>query len=135
MAPPGNLMEESFPGRDVGFGPLIEALSEPGPGPHADNLMTNEDSFPRVAGELARRAPRDGIYLGVGPDQNFTYIAHARPGLAFVLDFRRRNLLLHLVHKALFSLSADRVAYLTRLTARRPGPLGDDPTAADLVAA
>ncbi len=55
--------------------------------------------------------------------------------LAFVLDHRRRNLLLHLLHKALFELAPDRASYLARLTARRPGPLPPDPSAADLVAA
>ncbi len=42
------------------------------------------------------------------------------------MDYRRRNLLLHLVHKALFMLSLDRVAYLSRLTARTPGRLADN---------
>lgn len=133
--PPQNLADILFPARDVSFGALVSALSDRPTGPHADNLVSNEDSYPRVAGELERRAPRDGVYLGVGPDQNFTLIAHARPKLAFILDYRRRNLLLHLVHKALFSLAPDRVAYLTRLTARRPERLSPDPTAEELVAA
>lgn len=82
--------------------------------------MTNEDSFPRVARDLARRAPEGSVYLGVGPDQNLTYIAHARPALAFVLDHRRRNLFLHLVHKALLTIAHDRPTYLAKLTARAP---------------
>jgi len=131
--PPTNLADLLFPARDVRFGTLVSSLSDRPTGPHADNLVSNEDSYPRVAGELEQRAPRDGVYLGVGPDQNFTFIAHARPALAFVLDYRRRNLLLHLVHKALFSLSPDRVSYLTRLTARRPDRLPPDPTAKELV--
>jgi hypothetical protein len=102
------------------FARRVRELSGPETGPAgADNLMTNEDSFPRVCGDVARRTPKEGVYVGVGPDQNFTYIAHARPRLAFVLDHRRRNLLLHLVHKALFSLSPGRSYYLARLTARR----------------
>ena len=129
------LQELQFPGRDVGFAALIRSLSEPDSGPHADNLITNEDSFPRVCGLLRRRSPRGGVYLGVGPDQNFTYIAHCRPALSFVLDYRRRNLVLHLLHKALFMLSGDRVSYLSRLTARDPGPLPADSTADPLVAA
>ncbi len=102
------------------FARTIAALSTPESGPPADNLVTNEDSFPRVTDDLTRLAPRDSVYLGVGPDQNLTYIAHARPSLAFILDHRRRNLLLHLLHKALVSLSPDRVTYLARLTARAP---------------
>lgn len=127
--------ETLMSGRILDYRGLVADLSEPESGPGADNLTTNEDSFTRVAGDLARRAPRGGVYIGVGPDQNFTFIARARPGLAFIVDFRRRNLLLHLVHKALFSLSADRVAYLSRLTARAPKGLAADPTAEALVEA
>ncbi|MEW4568649.1 hypothetical protein AB1L88_12360 [Tautonia sp. JC769] len=114
---------------------MIQALSEPQSGPHADNLITNEDSFPRVIGELGRVATPDGVYLGVGPDQNFSYIARCAPVRSFVLDYRRRNLRLHLLHKALFMLSETRVDYLTRLTARRPGHLPERPGAAELVEA
>lgn len=130
-----SLRELLFPDRDADFGAVVQRLSGPETGRPADNFVSNEDSYPRVCGELSRRAPRGTVYLGVGPDQNFTLVAHARPTLAFVVDFRRRNLLLHLLHKALFALSADRVAYLTRLTARIPVPVADRPTAAQLVAA
>lgn len=89
-----------------------------------------------MTGELARLAPRGSVYLGVGPDQNLTYIAHARPAVAFILDHRRRNLLLHLIHKALASLSPDRVTYLAKLTARAPSrALATGASADDLVAA
>ena len=50
-----------------------------------------------------------GAYIGVGPDQNFSYIAQVRPDIAFIVDIRRDNLLLHLLFKALFSLSDTRV--------------------------
>lgn len=133
-APP-TLAELLFPARDVTFGAILRTLSERESGPAADNLVSNEDSYPRVAAEVARACPPGHVYLGVGPDQNFTLLAHAKPRLAFVMDYRRRNLLLHLVHKALFMLSLDRVAYLTRLTARTPGRLADNLSADDLVAA
>jgi hypothetical protein len=129
------LMDVVFPARDQALARVVADLSEPETGRPADNLVTNEDSFARVVGELDRLAPAGGVYLGVGPDQNFTYIAHARPRLAIVLDFRRRNALLHLAHKALFALARDRVAYLERLLARRPSRLPANPTADDLVAA
>ncbi|QDV35370.1 LIC_10091 family protein [Tautonia plasticadhaerens] len=135
MNHPGRLQEIGFPGRDATFAEVIRTLSEPEQGPHGDNFLTNEDSFPRPCGELGRRAAPGGVYLGVGPDQNFTYVAHCDPSLAFVLDYRRRNLRLHLLHKALFMLSDDRVSYLTRLTCRRPGPMAADPTADQLVGA
>lgn len=129
--------EAGPPGVEMAYGDLIRALSEPESGPHGDNFLSNEDSFPRVCGELARSVPPGGVYLGVGPDQNFTYIAHTRPERAFLLDFRRRNLLLHAIHRALFALSGDRVAYLERLTARRaPETLREhEATADELVAA
>ncbi len=118
------------------FGRISEELSTPETGPPADNLVTNEDSFPRVARDLAKQVPPGSAYLGVGPDQNLTCIAHARPGLAFILDHRRRNLLLHLVHKALLTIASDRATYLAKLTARSPiHPVTTDASAVDLIAA
>jgi hypothetical protein len=135
MALPPTLADLLFPSRDVSFASIIRELSQRETGPAADNLVSNEDSYPRVAAEVARLCPPGGVYLGVGPDQNFTILSHAKPRLAFVMDYRRRNLLLHLVHKALFTLCGSRVAYLTRLTSRTPGRLPLDPTAEELVAA
>jgi hypothetical protein len=62
------------------------------------------------------------VYLGVGPDQNFSYIAHLRPSLAILIDIRRDNLLLHLLFKSLFAASRTRVEYLALLTGRAPPP-------------
>ena len=59
-----------------------------------------------------------GVYIGVGPDQNFSYIARIRPSVAFIVDIRRDNLLLHLLFKALFAASRYRVEYLSLLTGR-----------------
>ncbi len=117
------------------FAAEVRALSGAETGPPADNFMTNEDSFPRACGDLARLAPPGTAYLGVGPDQNLTLVAHARPTVAVVLDYRRRNLLVHLLHKALLTRAADRVGYLALLTARAPDPLPANPTANDLTAA
>jgi hypothetical protein len=132
---PQTLADVVFPDRDRAFGRIIADLSEPETGRAADNMVSNEDSYGRVCDALAAKAPRDGVYLGVGPDQNFSYIARARPRLAFIIDFRRRNALVHLLLKALMVLANDRVGYLTRLTARAPGRLPADPTVDDLVAA
>jgi hypothetical protein len=67
-----------------------------------------------------------GVYLGVGPEQNFTYITALRPSMAFVVDIRRGNLLLHLTYKALIELSIDRIDFMSRVFARkRPGGLGN----------
>jgi hypothetical protein len=123
-----------FPARDLSFRKLIDSLSVLEVGPPADNLMSNEDSFPRICSDIQQHVSKNGIYLGVGPDQNFSYIAHTQPRLAFILDHRRRNLLLHLVHKALFGLSPDRISYLNRLTARQPKLSSADLTIDQLIA-
>ncbi len=128
------LMDVAFPARDESLARVVAELSEPETGKPADNLVTNEDSFASVADRLDRLGP-GGVYLGVGPDQNLTYLAHARPRLAFVLDFRRRNALLNFFHKALFALARDRAGYLERLLARKAARLPADPSADELVAA
>lgn len=84
-----------------------------------DNLLSNENSIAYVAAELASRVKPGGVYVGVGPEQNFTYIAATRPRLAFVTDIRRGNLQLHLMYKALFGLSATRSEFVGRLFSRR----------------
>ena len=69
---------------------------------------------PDVIPELTRKDRRPGgVYLGVGPEQNFTYIAALRPRMAFIIDIRRGNLDLHLMYKALFELSADRAEFVS----------------------
>ncbi|WP_422930329.1 hypothetical protein [Singulisphaera sp. PoT] len=133
MDPSPTLVELLFPRRDVRLSAVIDELSEAPTGPSADNFVSNEDSYPRVAGDLERLAPKGGAYLGVGPDQNFTFLAHCAPKLGIIADFRRRNALLHLLHKALVSLSPGRVAYLSRLTARLPETLSSEPTREELV--
>jgi hypothetical protein len=60
------------------------------------------------------------VYIGVGPDQNFSYIGRIRPVSAFIIDIRRDNLLLHLLFKAIFASSRNRMEYLSILTGRRP---------------
>lgn len=102
----------------VPFAVQIAALSEPGGYFDTDNLISNERSYLQVLQELQRRDVRGGAYIGVGPDQNFTYIAAIRPAVAFIVDVRRDNLLLHLLFKALFSLSRTRLDYIAQLTGR-----------------
>src|SRR5687767_1784251 len=100
------------------FAAQISSLSEPGGYFATDNLISNERSYQQVLQELRRRNVRGGAYVGVGPDQNFTYIAEIRPTIAFIVDIRRDNLLLHLLFKALFAESRTRVEYLAKLTGR-----------------
>jgi hypothetical protein len=101
-----------------------------------DNLLSNENSISNVAAELATRMKPGGVYLGVGPEQNFTYIAAMRARLAFITDIRRGNLDLHLMYKALFGLSASRSDFAARLFSRKPVPAStQQTTAAELMAA
>jgi hypothetical protein len=100
------------------FAAQIASLSEPSGSFDTDNLISNERSYLQVLQDLRRRNVRGGAYIGVGPDQNFTYIAEIHPSIAFIVDVRRDNLLLHLLFKALFELSRTRVEYLALLTGR-----------------
>ena len=104
---------------DAEFRRLSETLSEPDRGFISDNYVSNETSYLQVVPFLQRRpAKSSGVYLGVGPEQNFTYLAAARPGLAFIVDIRRGNLLLHLLYKAMFELAESRSHFLCLLLAR-----------------
>jgi len=100
------------------FWHLSQALSEPAGFFNSDNLVSNEDTFQHVLPELARTVVPGGVYVGVGPDQNFTYISELQPAVAFIPDVRRGNLQLHLMYKALFGLSATRAEFLSKLFSR-----------------
>lgn len=126
------------PGRldDGEFWRLIQSTSEPDGYFDSDNLVSNEDTFQTIIPDLQRIVPSGHVYLGVGPDQNFTYIAAVAPRLAFILDVRRGNLQVHLMYKALFELSADRVEFASRLFGRaRPEGVGAHSTAEQLLSA
>lgn len=100
------------------FATQIAALSEPAGYFDTDNLISNERSYLQVLQDLRTRQVRGGAYIGVGPDQNFSYIAEIRPSIAFMVDVRRDNLLMQLLFKALFAQSATRIDYLAQLTGR-----------------
>ena len=102
------------------FGADVARLSEPGGSFDTDNLISNERSYLDVIPTLVSRGVTGGAYIGVGPDQNFSYIARIRPSVAFVIDVRRDNLLLHLLFKALFAQAPSRAEYLSLLTGRAP---------------
>src|SRR4029453_11078338 len=94
------------------FARQVRELSEPGGTFDTDNLISNERSYLHVLPALKQGRVNGGAYIGVGPDQNFSYIAAIRPSIAFIFDVRRDNLLLHLLFKALFQLSDTRAEYL-----------------------
>ena len=103
---------------DLEFWRLIEEFSEPNGYFTSDNLLSNEMWMQHVIPDLIRRTQPGGAYLGVGPEQNFTYIAALRPGIAFITDIRRGNLHTQLMYKALFELSAGRADFVARLFTR-----------------
>ncbi len=100
---------------DAEYVRIITRLSEEPGFFNSDNLISNESSYLQVLGSLRNLHVHDGVYLGVGPEQNFTYIAKTRPHLAIILDIRRQNLLFHWFFKSLFEMSRNRAEYLSFL--------------------
>src|SRR5262249_19593723 len=118
------------------FWSLSTELSEADGFFRSDNLLSNEVLFQHVIPDLTRTAKAGRVYLGVGPEQNFTYIAALKPMMAFIVDIRRGNMQLHLMYKAIFEMSPDRVEFVSRLfSRRRPEGLGPKSTAQDIFAA
>src|SRR2546423_926865 len=100
------------------FSRLSQELSEEEGYFHSDNLVSNELSYPRAVDKLKQLGVSGGAYIGVGPEQNFTYIAKIRPRIAFIVDIRRAALIQHLMYKAVFHLSPDRTQFLSRLLSK-----------------
>ncbi len=110
---------------DAAFWRLSSEFSEPGGYFQSENLVSNERSFPEVLPEIARRASSRSAYVGVGPEQNFSYLAALRPRVAFIVDIRRQNAILHLLYKAIFELAPNRAEFLSRLFCRpKPKSVG-----------
>ena len=126
---------EPLPARlsDRAFWQMVTEFSEPGGFFRSDNLVSNESTFQQIIPDLLKKTPRGGVYVGVGPDQNFTYITAFAPRIAFIVDIRRQNMLLHLMYKALIETSDDRIDFLSKLFSReRPATIGASATPQDL---
>ncbi|HEX3867069.1 MAG TPA: hypothetical protein VHV78_09960, partial [Gemmatimonadaceae bacterium] len=104
---------------------LNVSFSEPGGYFRSENFLSNETGFQYVIPDLLRIVKPGGVYLGVGPEQNFTYIAALQPKMAIIFDIRRGNMIEHLMYKAVFEMSNDRADFLSRLFSR-PRPAGLD---------
>jgi hypothetical protein len=114
---------------DQEFRSLVTSVSEPGGTFVTDNIVSNEIAMQDVLPEIER--VHRGAYVGVGPEQNLTYVSALKPSIAFVVDLQRGNLLLHLMYKALIEMSSDRADFLSRLFARpRPSGVGSGTSAA-----
>ena len=106
---------------DSDFAALITRLSEPAGYFDTDNIISNEDSYLHPMTTLRRAGVNGGVYVGVGPDQNFSYIAAIRPHAAVIVDIRRDNLLEHLLFKSIFARARNRIEYLALLFGK-PAP-------------
>ena len=119
----------TLPGRlsDAEFWMLRQELSEPGGYFRiVDNYTSNEGDIGFIVTALQRAGIQGGVYVGVGPEQNLTYIAATRPRMAFVVDIRRQAAMQHLMFKALFELAADRAEFISLLFAKpRPAHLDE----------
>lgn len=100
---------------------LVARLSEAGGFFDSDNLVSNETSYLHVLPAFRAQGVKGGAYLGVGPEQNFSYLAEIQPEIAILIDIRRDNMLLHLLFKAMFETADNRIQYLCLLYGR-PAP-------------
>jgi hypothetical protein len=124
----------TLPVSDQEFWQLVEDFSEPNGYFRSDNFLSNENAFQHVIPRLQSTLPQGGVYLGVGPEQNFTYLVALRPKLAFIVDIRRGNMDEHLLYKAFIEQSTDRADFLSRLFARpRPAGLNDATPIAEMM--
>ena len=64
---------------DQEFWKLSSDFSEPDGFFRSDNLLSNEVWMQRVIPELLSNIKTPSVYMGVGPEQNFTYITSLRP--------------------------------------------------------
>jgi len=109
---------------DQQFWSLSKEFSEDDGVFRSDNLLSNETTFQYVIPGLLKSAKQGRVYMGVGPEQNFTYIAALKPAMAVIVDIRHGNLDVHLMYKALFELSKDRAEFVSRLfSLKRPDGL------------
>jgi len=105
------------------FSRLIQDFSEPDGYFRSDNFTSNESSYLTVVNKLRELGVSGGAYIGVGPEQNFTYIAKIRPAIAFIVDIRRQAIIQHLLYKAIFHEAPTRAEFLSGLLSR---PITDE---------
>ena len=121
---------------DAEYWALIEQLSEPGGNFRSDNLVSNEIYMQSIIPELLTVTKPGRVYLGVGPEQNFTYISALKPRMVFIIDIRRGNLHTQLMYKALFEMSKDRADFVSKLfSKKRPDGLTTKSSAQEIFSA
>jgi len=129
---------ESLPAQisDEGFWKMVTDMSEADGYFQFENFLSNELGYQYVIPRLLRNVKPGGAYMGVAPEQNFTYIAALKPKIAFIVDIRRQNMIELLMYKAFFEMSETRADFLSKLFARRrPQGLSEKSTASELFSA
>ena len=111
------------------FSRMVGLFSEEEGSFFSDNFVSNETGYLHVVGKLKQLGVTGGAYIGVGPEQNFTYIAKIRPQIAFIVDIRREAIIQHLMYKAIFQMAANRMQFLSLLFSKTLD--GKDAPAAD----
>jgi hypothetical protein len=107
---------------DAEFWRFVTEFSEPnGPYPY-ENYVGNEVMLQRVIPAARKEIKPGGVYIGVGPEQNFTYVSALEAKMAFVLDIRRQNMLELLLYKALFETADNRADFVSQLFSRKRPP-------------
>lgn len=120
---------------DEDVGPLLAKLSEtPGDFP-SENYVSNELSLLDVAPALRDPKLRSRAYVGVGPDQNLTYLAALEPAVAYIVDIRRGNFLEHMFFRGCFEAGETRAGFLRALVSRKIDGVSNDGSFTALVAA
>lgn len=112
---------------DRAFWELVTDISEPGGYFRIeDNFTSNETEVGQIFTMLRGSAVSGDVFLGVGPEQNYTYIAAIRPRMAFIVDIRRQAVVQHLMFKAMFEMSRDRADFVSLLFSKpRPEGMSD----------
>jgi hypothetical protein len=127
---------DTLPARltDDAYWKLITDLSEVPPGNYPYSVFTgNEPGYQEMLPQLTRMIAPGGTYLGVGPEQNYTYMVALKPKIGLLIDIRRDQMLQHLMYKALFEMSTDRADFVGKLfSRRRPAQLTADSTVEDI---
>ena len=133
-SPPKQSLPESLSAAE--FARLVREISEEDGYFMSDNFTSNETSYLHVVDKLRQLGAAGGAYIGVGPEQNFTYIAKVRPRIAFIVDIRRQAVIQHLMYKAIFQLAPNRAQFLSRLLSKplpKEGAPAADAAASELI--
>jgi hypothetical protein len=112
---------------------MVTTMSEPDGQFRYENFLSNEIQYQYVIPALKSTTRPGGVYMGVGPEQNFTYIVALQPKIAFITDIRRQNMLELMMYRAVFELCPDRADFLSMLFSRvRPEGLNEKSSADQL---